>query len=754
MNQRMKTENKLSNQDEILELIRQLAETEQALSVLGRTAMPSDGSEEEQAQIMLRQSEERHHRLLSRLEAVVFELNEQGEIRSINQGIFPLTGYQPDEVTGKNWWTLFLADQPDVVADLSARLAVEDVSSHPLNLVTKNGSRRPVELTTANHYLSNGQLVRVVGLCLDVSRRQQAEEETRKQDQLIAAALQAAPIVLFIIGSDGRLQLTLGKSLSKRRGYRRPEGISIYEIYHDVPQVLNAFERAMLGEVVTTTIHADGIWYDVRYEPMLAGDGSVESVMGVAVEVSERKQAEEVLREREASLRLLLDQMPAVLWSTNRELEVMATSGAGLTALNLMPSELVGRHLLGNGPYNDVQKEILEHHRYALQGTPASFEVALTDMIFQCHVEPFHNSQGEIMGTIGVALDVSRMRQAERAARITERRYREIVETAGDGIVILNEKHRITFANQRFCEMVGFSLAELEEMKLEHILDEIGRWGIQQPTAYAGNRDARLIGKNGGVVHVTITTTALIEEGENVGSLAVVHDVSHRKELENELAELRGRLMDAGELERLHLAQELHDGPIQDLYGLAFQLSALREQVTGDVADEMQRSLDKVVQALRNVCGDLRPPTLTPFGLEKAIRSYLENFRQTHPEVELRLALQRDGQRVCEPVRIALYRIFQNSISNILRHASATRVEIRFLLEDDHVLLEISDNGVGFSLPERWIELVRNGHYGIAGSVERAEAVGGEMMIDTRPGRGTIVRVTAPYQIEYREVPT
>lgn len=103
-----------------------------------------------------------------------------------------------------------------------------------------------------------------------------------------------------------------------------------------------------------------------------------------------------------------------------------------------------------------------------------------------------------------------------------------------------------------------------------------------------------------------------------------------------------------------------------------------------------------------------------------------------------------DGQTLPERVRMALYRIYQIAITNVLRHAQATQVWIQFKLNREDVILEIKDNGRGFEVPERWIELARQGHLGLVGALERAEAIGGRLQVESEPGRGSLVRVTAP----------
>ena len=243
------------------------------------------------------------------------------------------------------------------------------------------------------------------------------------------------------------------------------------------------------------------------------------------------------------------------------------------------------------------------------------------------------------------------------------------------------------------------------------------------------------------------------------GYTKLTRDLTKRKKMEEELqenqarhqretAELRRRLMEGREAERLQMAQELHDGPIQDLYGLIFSIDAIaariRSQAARDQLAEMKGQLQGIVGTLRALMGDLRPPTIAPFGLEKAIRSHIQSFQEAHPEYQIELNLESDHRTLPEDFRLALYRIYQSSLSNIVRHAEATQISICFKLDDENIRLEIRDNGKGFEVPEHWIRLARRGHLGLVGAQERAEAIGGALTVESKTGEGTRVIVVAP----------
>lgn len=215
-----------------------------------------------------------------------------------------------------------------------------------------------------------------------------------------------------------------------------------------------------------------------------------------------------------------------------------------------------------------------------------------------------------------------------------------------------------------------------------------------------------------------------------------------------ELAETRMRLAESRENERLHMARELHDGPLQDLIGARFHLGVLAgmlhdEQAVGRLTT-VQEGLQSVINTLRAMCGRLRPPALAPFGLEKAIRAYAQSFQDMYPQLQVELALDADNQALPERVRLALFRIFQSALANVAQHAQAHHILVQFRMNERQVMLRVTDDGHGFVVPGSWLDFAREGHFGFLGAMERAEAIGGRLTVQSAPDGGTEILVRAP----------
>ncbi len=160
--------------------------------------------------------------------------------------------------------------------------------------------------------------------------------------------------------------------------------------------------------------------------------------------------------------------------------------------------------------------------------------------------------------------------------------------------------------------------------------------------------------------------------------------------------------------------------------------------------EQVTQSLKGTVQELRAMVNDLRPPSLLQFGLARVIRMHAEDLRERFPQLAISLDLFDDRYLLSKQVCLELYRVYQESLNNVIRHAQAGQVRVRYSLEDQQLVLEIEDDGQGFSLPEDWVAFLRDNRFGLVGMRERIEAMGGEFAVRSEVGKGTTVRIRVP----------
>jgi signal transduction histidine kinase len=250
-------------------------------------------------------------------------------------------------------------------------------------------------------------------------------------------------------------------------------------------------------------------------------------------------------------------------------------------------------------------------------------------------------------------------------------------------------------------------------------------------------------------IHGKLNEGRLIKENRSLRTeLAKAQSVTRSGHFEWDRYDVKKLLLESRERERLRLAQELHDVPIQDLYGMIYQLDDLKDALKDSdgkaIVEECDQILRRTVDSLRTICRELRPASLSPFGLEVAIRDYVEKFMDQNPDIEVHLDLMRDQQVLSDSLRLSLFRIYQEAIQNVARHAQATEIYIRFRWDDEAILLEIEDNREGFDVPKNWVDLVRDEHFGLLGMAERVESSRGKLEVQSTLGDGTLVRAIVP----------
>jgi PAS domain S-box-containing protein len=355
--------------------------------------------------------------------------------------------------------------------------------------------------------------------------------------------------------------------------------------------------------------------------------------------------------------------------------------------------------------------------------------------------------------------EVEERRKTEVALQKSEVMLASLFEAAPDATVLVDLAGRIVRVNRQAETLFGYERDELVGSPVDRLIPPRLRGShtrkrlryLQQMVnrAMGEGSDLYALRKDRSEFPVEIMLNPVqTEQGEMI--ICAIRDRTEQKRLQAELAEIHRRLYESIEAERLTISQELHDGPIQELYAIGIYLETLKDLLTtsrdADDLLQIKRNVQGIIQSLRGICGDLRPPTLNHFGLEKSIRSHLAHIRETHPELAIETHLMSDGSRLSERARLALYRVYQNAVSNTIRHAGATLIRVTFKIEEGEVFLSIQDNGKGFARPRKWVDLAREGHFGLVGMIERVESIGGTLEIDSAPGKGTLLRVTVPLE--------
>ena len=375
-------------------------------------------------------------------------------------------------------------------------------------------------------------------------------------------------------------------------------------------------------------------------------------------------------------------------------------------------------------------------------------------------ISPVRNGTGSLLGFAKVTRDLTERRRVEEALREREALLRATFEQAAVGIAVAGLDARFVRTNQVFQRMLGYSDEEMQSLTYVDITypEDLPRNRELMAELVEGKRTAftlekRYCRKDGTPIWAQVTVSALpSDRGEARLFVGVIEDITQRRQAQEQLQRHREQLRDlaarleaAREAERTRIAREIHDELGQALTALKIDLTWLRRrlpQPTAELAgkvDGMEAILDGTASAIQRIATELRPGVLDELGLQAAIQWQAREF-ETRTGIACRVDLAAEQPSVDATRATAAFRIFQEALTNVARHAGATLVLVRFTLSAQALELSVEDNGRGISEGA----LADSRSLGLLGIRERATSLGGTVTITGERGRGTTLTLTLP----------
>jgi PAS domain S-box-containing protein len=513
---------------------------------------------------------------------------------------------------------------------------------------------------------------------------------------------------------------------------------------------------------------------EVRYiesyrSAVLDAQERVEFVVAVARDVTERRRTEEALRARDVQLQEAQGVANLGSWEWDLRTNSRTWSDQLSRIFGLRPGQMPSTF---DGFYPLVHAEDRERTaalaREALR-TGKSYESQFRIVRPDGAVRTVHNQarvdrdeSGKPVRVIGVCQDITERKLAEEQARVSQERFRMMVENVRDyAIYMLDMKGYITSWNLGAERICGYLADEIigKHYSRFFLSDHATRGdpGIQLQFASIQGRyesEGWRVRKNGAQFWAHVILTPLLDEtGKLRGFSEIVHDITERKRAEEDLhgyadrlKTTSRRLVEVQESERRLLANELHDRVGQNLTALGINLSIVAGGMPAGAKPELAARLEDcnslvegTVDAMRDVMAELRPHALDDYGLPAALRSLATGFSR---RTGIHVAFEKEGRGadLPKPVDLAMFRIAQEALNNVAKHANAQRVEIAIRRKNGHAVLSVSDDGVGFD-PQRIDGPRADVGWGLLIMRERAEAVGAHFSLKAGPNSGVQVVV-------------
>jgi len=371
------------------------------------------------------------------------------------------------------------------------------------------------------------------------------------------------------------------------------------------------------------------------------------------------------------------------------------------------------------------------------------------------------DDEGKLRGFATVIRDITERKYAEKILRESEERTRSIVESAPEAFISMDAQGRIIDWNRQAEQTFGWAremvvgrpivktIVLLKDRKA--FLRGLERY---QASGKGLPLDQRLevmaLHRDGHQFPIEATMTCLRLQRGYILS-AFLRDISERKRAEEKLRQIPGKILGAQEAERKRVARELHDSVGQILSSVKMRLQTI-EQAPLDTDEkeirpavaQVRSSIGRCIEEVRRIARNLMPGELEDLGLIPAVRSLCAEFRE-ESKLEVKLTHVRIPNQLANDAKLALFRIIQEALSNIVQHAAATRIAVDMARKGSVIKVSITDDGRGFDPQPHASRGSKKPGMGMLNLQARAAVVGGRFRIRSAPGRGTKVEVEVPF---------
>src|SRR5689334_1444392 len=354
---------------------------------------------------------------------------------------------------------------------------------------------------------------------------------------------------------------------------------------------------------------------------------------------------------------------------------------------------------------------------------------------------------------------IAERNRVEAALRESEERYRELFENARDAMYVHDLSGTYTSINHAAEKLTGYSREEIvghnfsEFVPAEHIKQVRERFCNKLAQHGETTYETEVIAKDGRRVPVEVSSRAIYENGVIVGVQGTARDITERKQAQDALQMFSRQLIEAQEDERRRIARELHDQIGQVLTAVKMNLHAVQlvcdtKEAGAHIKDNVE-AVDEALRLVRDLSVDLRPPLLDDLGLVTALEWYVDRYaKRTRVAAEVLIDLKDPNERFSREVETACFRIAQEALTNVARHARANSVWLRLRKKSNVLYLLVKDDGVGFDPQALRKRAPRAATLGLLGMQERAHAAGGHVEIISAISKGTEIRLELPLNLE------
>jgi PAS domain S-box-containing protein len=657
---------------------------------------------------------------------------------------------------------------PDDRSRLDALIARAIEGNEPYTcehrLVRADGAVRVVQ--------SRGTLVvdydgrrRLVGVVQDVTERRHAEDELHRQKEIFQKTFDHMPVMLAVLSADWRVELWNGQ-VQRTLGWSHDEARDHFldvlaESYPD------ARERRRVLQFIRET---NGEWADFKTRTKagrVVGTTWVVAVLSdgtricIGQDITERKRYEEELQRSEAQLTAAQRLASVGDWKWTFDGGALVWSAETYRIFGVDPGTfaLTYAAFLSCVHPDDRERVIANLDRAVARRESLEHEFRIVRpngdvRVLHSRSEIHQDDEGRPVMMVGMSQDVTERTLAEESLRHQLDFTEAITASLGEGVYTFDHEGRVTLVNRAGERDLGWTAAEVVGRDVHALLHAGGarhpRERCALPRVLASGVTITVDSdtftrRDGSSIPVAYTSSPIVTDGRVVGAVLAFRDITEQKRVEAMRRTFAQRLIETQEAERRRVAHELHDEIGQALTAIKINLAATRPAsgVASSQLNESSALVDQALQRVRDLSFNLRPSLLDDLGLLAALRCYVDHEAR-RAGLTPHFLIDVSAGRVAAAIETACFRVAQEALTNVVRHARARNVWVQLHKNAGALHLFLRDDGAGFDAAAACRDWVSDRHLGLRGMQERVRILEGDIDIASTIGRGTTVHACFP----------